>query len=110
MSLSRTSRALVAGLAATALVGVAGDAFAKNNRYTGTGIEGYDRTHHVYRRNGLGAGRAIAGAALGVAGLAAAGIAANRYYNGYPAYGYGDGYGPRYGYDYIPDHGYYGPY
>ena len=110
MAISRTSKALVAALAATALIGVAGDAFAKNNRYTGTGIEGYDRTHHVYRRNGLGAGPAIAGAALGIAGLAAAGVAANRYHEGYPAYGYGDAYGPRYGYDYIPDHGYYGPY
>lgn len=109
MSLPRLSRALLAGLAATALVGVAGDAFAKNNRYTGTGIEGYDRTHHVYRRNGLNAGPAIAGAALGIAGLAA-GVAANRSYNGYPAYDYGDRYPSRYGYDYVPDHGYYGPY
>lgn len=110
MSFSRTSRVLVAGLAATALVGIAGDAFAKNNRYTGTDITGYNRTHHVYRRNGLGAGPAIAGAALGIAGLAAAGVASDRNYRGYPSYGYGDAYGPRYGYDYIPDHGYYGPY
>lgn len=119
MSLLRPSRALAAGLAALGLVGIAGDAFAKNNRYTGTDITGYNRTHHRYRRDGLGAGPAIAGAALGIAGLAAAGVAANRSYNGYPAYGYGDGDGdgygprygrPRYGYDYIPDRGYYGPY
>ena len=109
MSLSRTSRTLAVGLAAATLLGVASDAFAKNNRYTGTDITGYNRTHHVYRRNGLGAGAAIAGAALGVAGIAA-GVAATRRYNGYPAYSYDDSYAPRYGYDYIPDRGYYGPY
>ena len=45
-------------------------------------------------------------------GAAAAGAAANSYYNGYPAYGYDDGpgYRHRYGYDYMPGHGYYGPY
>ena len=104
MALSRTKAVIAAGLAAATLAGTAGQSVAAQ-RYGRHPYYGYNRYHH-----GIGPGAAIAGAALGIAGVAAAGIAANSYYNGYPSYTYGPGYGPRYGYDYVPDHGYYGPY
>lgn len=110
MALSRTSKIVVAALTAATLIGTVESAFAKNNRYSGTDITGVNRSYPRYRHRGYGAGGIAAGAALGIAGAAAAGIAADRYYNGYPAYSYGGGFGPRYGYDYVPDHGYYGPY
>ena len=108
MALSRTSKLFVAALTAATLAGTVESAVAKNNRYTGTDITGVNRSYRYHHRYGPGV--AIGGAALGIAGAAAAGIAADRYYNGYPAYSYGPGYGSTYGYDYVPDHGYYGPY
>lgn len=63
--------------------------------------------HHHHR--GLGVGAAV-GLGIGAAalGAVAAGAAANNYYNGYPVYS--GGVHPGYGYDYYPEHGYYGPY
>ena len=104
-------------LAGVTLAGTAAEALAKNNRYTGTDITGYNRTngyrgggyHRGYRR-GIGPGALAAGAALGVAGAAIAGAAgADGYYNGYRAYPYGEP-SSGYGYDYLPGRGYYGPY
>ncbi len=100
---TRGSKTMAAALTALVLVGTVSEAFADRNQYTHRHLGG------GYRRHGIGAGGVVAGAALGILGAAAVGAAANNY-NGYPAYGYGAGYGPRYGYDYIPDHGYYGPY
>lgn len=87
----------------------------QRNRYTHTrsgvryGGYGYHRYHHRYGY-GPAIGGAVAGAALGLLGAATAGIAADRYYEGYPAYTYGPAYGYGYGYDYHPGYGYYGPY
>lgn len=68
--------------------------------------------HGYYRggHRGLGVGAAV-GLGIGAAalGAVAAGAAArNNYYNGYPVYS--DGVHGGYGYDYYPNHGYYGPY
>ncbi len=104
--MSSTKLKIVAGLlAAVTLAGTAADASARN-RYIHSG-GGY---HRGYGHHGIGAGGVIAGAALGIIGAGIAGAAASHYYNGYPAYNYGPGYGPAYGYDYHPGYGYYGPY
>ncbi len=101
--MSRTMKIAAVLLLTAAAVGTVDDAYARTRYYAG----GHYR-HYGHR--GYNPGPAIAGAALGILGAATAGIAADRYYNGYPAYTYGSGYGPRYGYDYFPDRGYYGPY
>lgn len=103
--MSRTMKVAAAILAATTVMGTMDEAFAMN-RFTHT-TGGY---RHYGHRRGIGAGGVVAGAALGILGAATAGIAADRYYNGYPSYSYGPGYGSRYGYDYHGDRGYYGPY
>ncbi len=100
------SRLLTAVVLGSTLAASSGETFAKN-RYTHT-TSGY--RHYGSRHRGIGAGGLVAGAALGILGAATAGIAADRYYNGYPAYSYGPGYGGAYGYDYHPGYGYYGPY
>lgn len=95
----------VAVLIGATLVGATSEASARN-RYTHSGSGYYGARHH----RGPDVGGAVAGAALGIIGLAAGAAAADRYYNGYPSYSYGPGYGDRYGYDYHPSYGYYGPY
>jgi hypothetical protein len=64
--------------------------------------------HRGHRGLGVGAavGLGIGAAALGA--VAAGAAARNNYYNGYPVYT--DGVHGGYGYDYYPNHGYYGPY
>ena len=72
--------------------------------------EAFPRHGYYHRRGGIGVGGAI-GLGIGAAalGAVAAGVASrNNYYNGYPAYT--GGVHPGYGYDYYPEHGYYGPY
>jgi hypothetical protein len=88
-------------MAATLLAGAVGTAspaaaFPRHGGY-----------YHRHRGPGVGAaiGLGIGAAALGAV---AAGAAANNYYNGYPVYS--GGVHPGYGYDYYPEHGYYGPY
>lgn len=93
-------RAAVALLAVTTLA-TAVDGASARGRYAHSGYR-----HH----RGIGPGGAIAGAALGIIGAAAGAAVASHSYNGYPAYDYGPAYGPRYGYDYYPNNGYYGPY
>ena len=107
--ITHRTKLIAAALAAVTLVGTAGQAFADKNRYSHSRL-GDHRYYGRYHR-GIGPGGVVAGAALGVLGAAAAGVAADRYYNGYPAYNYGyDRPAYRYGYDYIPNHGYYGPF
>ncbi len=103
---SNLRKVILSLTAAAALVTTVADASAKNYiRHSYRGNYAYGHRYH-----GPGPGAAIAGAALGIIGAGIAGAAASHYYNGYPAYSYGPGYGPSYGYDYHPGYGYYGPY
>ena len=106
-------KAMLVALAGVTVLGTvdAASAASSRNRYTHSrsGVRNYGYGYNRGYR-GPGVGAAVAGAALGVIGAAAAGVAADRYYNGYPAYSYGPGYRGGYGYDYLPNRGYYGPY
>lgn len=104
---SMITKAAAVVLTGATLLATVQSAEAVRNRYTHNRA-GY--AYNGYQRRGPGPGLAVAGAALGILGAATAGIAANRYYNGYPSYSYGPGYGDRYGYDYHRSYGYYGPY
>ncbi len=110
MSTSRSMKIVAALLAGTTLLITVGEASAyQRDRYSHQRV-GVPHRGYGYHRGNVG-GAAVAGAALGIIGAATAGIAADRYYNGYPAYSYGGNYDGRgYGYDYHPGHGYYGPY
>jgi hypothetical protein len=91
----------VAAMAATLLASTVG---------TTAPAQAFPRRGGIYHHRGPGVGAAI-GLGIGAAalGAVAAGAAArNNYYNGYPVYS--GGVHPGYGYDYYPEHGYYGPY
>ena len=112
---STVTKVAVSLLAGATFIGTLDEASAvQRNRYTHSRYGGYGYGYgYGYRHHrGIGVGGLGAGAALGIIGAATAGAVANRYYNGYPAYGYEPdaGYGYQRGYDYHPSYGYYGPY